>query len=157
MLRLLSCYWCFMLFLAVIGSGRGHRHEHHDDRDHRNVTYEGRSLIINGHRKILFSGSIHYPRSTPQVLMLLLHMPFRYECKISFDTWKWEWWSSKLKKAENEHNTSQMIHNHPNQLFWVGGISYCCCWENDDFDAVQISHFWYMNLFLYNLQQPNSF
>ncbi|MED6137934.1 hypothetical protein PIB30_069637 [Stylosanthes scabra] len=31
------------------------------------VTYDGRSLIIGGHRKILFSGSIHYPRSTPQV------------------------------------------------------------------------------------------
>jgi len=32
------------------------------------VTYDGRSLIIDGHRKILFSGSIHYPRSTPQVI-----------------------------------------------------------------------------------------
>ncbi|OMO50427.1 hypothetical protein CCACVL1_30454 [Corchorus capsularis] len=32
-----------------------------------NVTYDGRSLIINGHHKILFSGSIHYPRSTPQM------------------------------------------------------------------------------------------
>ena len=31
------------------------------------VTYDGRSLIIGGQRKILFSGSIHYPRSTPQV------------------------------------------------------------------------------------------
>ncbi|CAK8567976.1 unnamed protein product [Lathyrus sativus] len=31
------------------------------------VTYDGRSLIINGHRNILFSGSIHYPRSTPQM------------------------------------------------------------------------------------------
>ncbi|XP_050256859.1 beta-galactosidase 6-like [Quercus robur] len=31
------------------------------------VTYDGRSLIINGKRKILFSGSIHYPRSTPQM------------------------------------------------------------------------------------------
>ena len=31
------------------------------------ITYDGRSLIIDGHRKILFSGSIHYPRSTPQV------------------------------------------------------------------------------------------
>ncbi|KAK7318410.1 hypothetical protein RJT34_03110 [Clitoria ternatea] len=31
------------------------------------VTYDGRSLIINGQRKILFSGSIHYPRSTPQM------------------------------------------------------------------------------------------
>lgn len=32
-----------------------------------NVTYDGRSLIINSQRAILFSGSIHYPRSTPQV------------------------------------------------------------------------------------------
>lgn len=32
------------------------------------VTYDGRSLIIDGQRKILFSGSIHYPRSTPQVI-----------------------------------------------------------------------------------------
>uniref|UniRef100_A0A7N2MK47 beta-galactosidase n=1 Tax=Quercus lobata TaxID=97700 RepID=A0A7N2MK47_QUELO len=31
-----------------------------------NVTYDGRSLIINGEHKILFSGEIHYPRSTPQ-------------------------------------------------------------------------------------------
>ncbi|CAA7405284.1 unnamed protein product [Spirodela intermedia] len=32
-----------------------------------NVTYDGRSLIIGGQRKILFSGSIHYPRSTPEM------------------------------------------------------------------------------------------
>ncbi|XP_023523717.1 beta-galactosidase 16-like isoform X1 [Cucurbita pepo subsp. pepo] len=31
-----------------------------------NVTYDGRSLIINGEHKLLFSGSIHYPRSTPE-------------------------------------------------------------------------------------------
>ncbi|KAL8166133.1 hypothetical protein V2J09_007632 [Rumex salicifolius] len=31
------------------------------------ITYDGRSLIINGERKILFSGSIHYPRSTPEM------------------------------------------------------------------------------------------
>ncbi|XP_057419839.1 beta-galactosidase 6-like [Lotus japonicus] len=31
------------------------------------VTYDGRSLIIDGQRKLLFSGSIHYPRSTPQM------------------------------------------------------------------------------------------
>ncbi|KAG1328083.1 Beta-galactosidase 7 [Cocos nucifera] len=30
------------------------------------VTYDGRALIINGTRRILFSGSIHYPRSTPE-------------------------------------------------------------------------------------------
>ncbi|KAG6388654.1 hypothetical protein SASPL_150086 [Salvia splendens] len=31
------------------------------------VTYDGRSLIIDGHRKLIFSGSIHYPRSTPDM------------------------------------------------------------------------------------------
>ncbi|KAK4562615.1 hypothetical protein RGQ29_005210 [Quercus rubra] len=31
------------------------------------VTYDRKALIINGHRRILFSGSIHYPRSTPQM------------------------------------------------------------------------------------------
>ncbi|GAM27988.1 hypothetical protein SAMD00019534_111640, partial [Acytostelium subglobosum LB1] len=31
------------------------------------VTYDHRSLIINGERKILMSGSVHYPRSTPSM------------------------------------------------------------------------------------------
>ncbi|PQM33125.1 beta-galactosidase 16 [Prunus yedoensis var. nudiflora] len=31
------------------------------------VTYDARSLIIDGQHKILFSGSIHYPRSTPEM------------------------------------------------------------------------------------------
>lgn len=31
------------------------------------VTYDRKALIINGRRRILFSGSIHYPRSTPQM------------------------------------------------------------------------------------------
>nr|XP_009595753.2 beta-galactosidase 6-like [Nicotiana tomentosiformis] len=31
------------------------------------VSYDGRSLIIDGQRKMLFSGSIHYPRSTPDM------------------------------------------------------------------------------------------
>ncbi|CAN1781711.1 Beta-galactosidase 6 [Linum perenne] len=33
----------------------------------KGVSYDGRSLIINGHHRILFFGSIHYPRSTPEV------------------------------------------------------------------------------------------
>lgn len=31
------------------------------------VTYDARSLMINGRRKLFFSGSIHYPRSTVEV------------------------------------------------------------------------------------------
>ncbi|KAF2297306.1 hypothetical protein GH714_021017 [Hevea brasiliensis] len=36
------------------------------------VTYDGRSLIIDGQRKLLFSGSIHYPRSTPEMWSSLI-------------------------------------------------------------------------------------
>lgn len=32
-----------------------------------NVTYDHRALVIDGKRKVLISGSIHYPRSTPEV------------------------------------------------------------------------------------------
>lgn len=31
------------------------------------VSYDKRAMIINGSRRILLSGSIHYPRSTPEV------------------------------------------------------------------------------------------
>ena len=46
------------------------------------VSYDGRSLIIGGERKIIFSGSIHYPRSTPEVN----HSPllFQYSSTNSF-------------------------------------------------------------------------
>ncbi|KAI4367230.1 hypothetical protein MLD38_022993 [Melastoma candidum] len=41
--------------------GKGYR------RGNTTVTYDGRSLIINGKRELLFSGSIHYPRSTVEM------------------------------------------------------------------------------------------
>jgi hypothetical protein len=31
------------------------------------VAYNDRAVVIDGQRRILLSGSIHYPRSTPQV------------------------------------------------------------------------------------------
>lgn len=34
---------------------------------HCSVSYDRKSLIINGQRRILLSGSIHYPRSTPEM------------------------------------------------------------------------------------------
>jgi hypothetical protein len=36
-----------------------------------NVTYDHRALVIDGVRRVLVSGSIHYPRSTPDVRILL--------------------------------------------------------------------------------------
>lgn len=37
-----------------------------------NVTYDNRALVIDGKRRVLVSGSIHYPRSTPEVCFLVL-------------------------------------------------------------------------------------
>lgn len=34
---------------------------------HCSVTYDRKAIVINGQRRILISGSIHYPRSTPEV------------------------------------------------------------------------------------------
>lgn len=36
------------------------------------VTYDRKAIVINGQRRILISGSIHYPRSTPEVLNLFI-------------------------------------------------------------------------------------
>ncbi|OEL18137.1 Beta-galactosidase 7 [Dichanthelium oligosanthes] len=33
----------------------------------REVTYDGRALILDGARRMLFSGDMHYPRSTPEM------------------------------------------------------------------------------------------
>lgn len=54
-----------------------------------NVTYDGRSLIINGEHKILFSGEIHYPRSTPQVIYCFFHY-YSHQIKAQqiFEIWK---------------------------------------------------------------------
>ncbi|KAF3434702.1 hypothetical protein FNV43_RR21787 [Rhamnella rubrinervis] len=38
-----------------------------NEKQLKGVVYDGRSLIINGKRELLFSGSIHYPRSTPDM------------------------------------------------------------------------------------------
>lgn len=35
------------------------------------VTYDGRALILDGARRMLFSGDMHYPRSTPEVFVSL--------------------------------------------------------------------------------------
>ncbi|XXG85502.1 hypothetical protein AAC387_Pa11g0568 [Persea americana] len=38
------------------------------------VTHDGRAIVINGDRKLILSGSIHYPRSTPEMWPVLIQM-----------------------------------------------------------------------------------
>ncbi|GFY87478.1 glycosyl hydrolase family 35 protein [Actinidia rufa] len=53
--------WLCMVVVMVAITGGG------SSVGGENVTYDGRSLIIDGKQKLLFSGSIHYPRSTPEM------------------------------------------------------------------------------------------
>lgn len=48
------CLWLSIFLLKFLNAGA-------------QVTYDGTSLIINGQRRLLISGSIHYPRSTPEM------------------------------------------------------------------------------------------
>jgi hypothetical protein len=69
-------HWGLAVLLIVIqGGGRVEGGE---------VTYDGRSLIIDGSRNILFSGSIHYPRSTPQVNVNLLEFTEKRKKRCEF-------------------------------------------------------------------------
>lgn len=49
----------------------------------RTVTYDGRALILDGARRMLFSGDMHYPRSTPEVASRLT---VRLDACLAFGT-----------------------------------------------------------------------
>ncbi|RDY03752.1 Beta-galactosidase 14, partial [Mucuna pruriens] len=51
-----------LLSITIAVAHAGGKHGRHIVA--HNVTYDGKSLFINGRREILFSGSIHYTRST---------------------------------------------------------------------------------------------
>lgn len=57
---------------ALAAAGRGAGGERGNTTAGRGeVTYDGRALILDGARRMLFSGDMHYPRSTPEVRTLL--------------------------------------------------------------------------------------
>lgn len=63
-----------ILLITSLCLKAGHAGGEGDDEDKveekkksKGVTYDGTSLIINGKRELLYSGSVHYPRSTPDV------------------------------------------------------------------------------------------
>ncbi|CAI0445319.1 unnamed protein product [Linum tenue] len=60
----------FLLLLIVLASPIAAHEEKLEKGE--GVTYDARSLIIHGKRELLFSGSIHYPRTTPDMWPKLL-------------------------------------------------------------------------------------
>lgn len=47
------------------------------------VSYDASAIKIDGKRRILFSGSIHYPRSTPEVSKFIILLSFFFVSKFS--------------------------------------------------------------------------
>ncbi|XP_061989757.1 beta-galactosidase 13-like [Rosa rugosa] len=68
--RLLLIALVFLVVSAAVAHTKSQGRSH-DGGKHQletgPVTYDGRSLLINGKRELLFSGSIHYTRSTPEM------------------------------------------------------------------------------------------
>ncbi|KAL5559655.1 hypothetical protein UlMin_035866 [Ulmus minor] len=56
---LLVCSLALMVFFVAVSGGSSPSGD--------KVTYDKKSLVIDGQHRILFSASIHYPRSTPQM------------------------------------------------------------------------------------------
>lgn len=67
----LSILLLVVLLPAIVAARGGHHGGKHNKHARiagiHNVTYDGKSLFVNGRRELLFSGSIHYTRSTPDM------------------------------------------------------------------------------------------
>ncbi|KAK5580579.1 hypothetical protein RB653_000599 [Dictyostelium firmibasis] len=72
-----------LLFIIVLVNGisianlknneiKFHKSQNEIKNNKLNVTYDGRSLIINGERKLLISGSVHYPRTSEEMWPIIL-------------------------------------------------------------------------------------
>ncbi|GAA0140504.1 galactosidase [Lithospermum erythrorhizon] len=55
----------FLIVLTIVQAKNKHKDKEATSK--KIVTYDGRSLMVNGERVLLFSGSIHYPRSPPEM------------------------------------------------------------------------------------------
>lgn len=56
---LMVCLWCISICSYSIAI---------------EVSYDERALKIDGERRIILSGSIHYPRSTPKVIYIYIYI-----------------------------------------------------------------------------------
>ncbi|KAG6513400.1 hypothetical protein ZIOFF_023724 [Zingiber officinale] len=64
------------------------------------VTYDRKAIVINGQRRILISGSIHYPRSTPEVTVVEDFHP-NLRCALLIVDSVWQMWEGLVQKAKD--------------------------------------------------------
>ena len=59
-----SCFFCFGILFVLFST---------DLTSGAEVSHDGRAITIDGQRRIILSGSIHYPRSIPQVIKITMY------------------------------------------------------------------------------------
>lgn len=104
-----TIYLIGILLLISLCLKAGYAKEEKDDDENnkktnkKGVTYDGTSLIINGKRELLYSGSVHYPRSTPDVsrelIILCLLLPNSTLYIIDLNLFLFQMWPSIIEKA----------------------------------------------------------
>lgn len=105
--------------VAAKGGNRGRgKPKHNRVVGIHNVTYDGKSLFVNGRRELLFSGSIHYTRSTPDVynLVFLYYISSLIIVIIKVNNGLWfcvQMWPAILEKAR--HGGLNVIQTY---VFW---------------------------------------
>lgn len=104
-----TIYLIGILLLISLCLKAGYAKEEKDDdennkkKNKKGVTYDGTSLIINGKRELLYSGSVHYPRSTPDVSRELNHIyvycPATHFINMDLNLFLFQMWPSIIEKA----------------------------------------------------------
>ncbi|WCJ39872.1 beta-galactosidase 11 [Euphorbia peplus] len=64
---LVAAFLSLLLFSSITTAEDDDDDSKKNNKEIKNVSFDARSLSINGKRELLFSGSIHYPRSTPDM------------------------------------------------------------------------------------------
>ncbi|KAF9619239.1 hypothetical protein IFM89_005793, partial [Coptis chinensis] len=89
---------------------------------HCKVTYDRKALVINGQRRILISGSIHYPRSTPEMWGDLIEKAKRGGLDV-IETYVF-WNGHEPSPGNVLHLSINLIWGFPVWLKYVPGISF---------------------------------
>ncbi|KAL0356581.1 UNVERIFIED_CONTAM: Beta-galactosidase 13 [Sesamum calycinum] len=110
------------------------------------VTYDGRSVIVNGSRELLFSGSVHYPRSTPAMWPDIIRKSKEGGLNLIQTYVFWNIHEPVEGQIENEYNNVQEAYRESGHKYvkWAAelavnlhsGIPWLMCKQRDAPDTV---------------------
>ncbi|KAL2539380.1 Beta-galactosidase 8 [Abeliophyllum distichum] len=126
-----------------------------------NVTYDHRALVIDGKRRVLVSGSIHYPRSTPDMWPDLIQKSKQGGLDVIETYVFWNLHEQVRGQIENEYGNIDSAYGLSAKIYinWVAkmatslgtGVPWVMCQQNDALDPIVSSvakdnSFWHFTI-----------